>query len=235
MLASLSLTGCMFGASAPDFSQFEAGDERKQAFIQYFAPLIASVNHDIERHRSKVIKLQAHSESLGFFERRFIKSLSERYALSDFDARNVEDWESLLARVNVVPASLALAQAANESGWGTSRFAREGNNYFGQWCFSPGCGLVPRNRGSGKTHEVASFSSAIDSVRGYMHNLNTSDSYEKLRAIRARATASDNPVTGTSLAAGLLSYSERGQEYVRDIKSMIRVNDLEKYDLPAKT
>lgn len=223
----------MFGTSAPDFSQYEAGDERKQAFIEHFVPLIASVNGDIEKHRRKVVKLRAHSESLGFFERRFIKGLSKRYDLPDFDARSAEDWESLLERVNVVPASLALAQAANESGWGTSRFAREGNNYFGQWCFSPGCGLVPRNRGSGKTHEVATFSSALDSVQAYMHNLNTGDSYEDLRSIRSQETVQDDPVTGTALAAGLLSYSERGQEYVRDIRGMIRVNELEKYDRSA--
>jgi len=126
--------------------------------------------------------------------------------------------------------SLALAQAANESAWGTSRFAREGNNYFGQWCFEPGCGLVPENRASGKTHEVARFSSPAESVKAYIENLNSNSAYEALRSQRAKQGESSSPIGGMALSNGLLNYSERGQDYVHDIQGLIQNNQLEKYD-----
>ena len=84
---------------------------------------------------------------------------ADEYGMKDFDVANDVSWPLLLNRVDVIPPSLALAQGANESAWGTSRFSKEGNNYFGQWCFKLGCGLVPRQRDSGAQHEVAKFDS----------------------------------------------------------------------------
>lgn len=147
-----------------------------------------------------------------------------------FDEKNTKHWNELLKRINTVPSSLALAQSANESAWGTSRFAQEGNNYFGQWCFQPGCGLVPKSRTAGKTHEVEKFSSAADSVKAYIDNLNRNSAYEKLRSLRAQRAEKNGSFSGTELAPGLLKYSERGKEYVLEIQSMIRINKLEQYD-----
>jgi Bax protein len=130
----------------------------------------------------------------------------------------------------VIPPSLVLAQAANESAWGTSRFARRGNNLFGQWCFSQGCGLVPRGRVEGASHEVASFSSPYRSVRSYIQNLNRHPTYQLLRDIRLKARNRDDIASGPSLAAGLLGYSERGEDYVEEIRNMIRHNNLDYYD-----
>ena len=140
------------------------------------------------------------------------------------------EWETLLRRVDVVPPSLALAQAANESAWGTSRFARDGNNYFGQWCFEQGCGLVPKRRDEGRAHEVATFSSPVESVERYMANLNTHDAYRPLRERREQLRESEAPITGIQLAAGLEKYSERGEEYIAELRSMIRFNNLGAYD-----
>ena len=127
----------------------------------------------------------------------------------------------------MIPNSLALVQAANESAWGTSRFARDANNYFGQWCFTRGCGLIPANRIEGAHHEVQRFSSPKESVASYLNNLNTHNAYAQLRSIRSNAVKNGEPITGYLLAAGLGKYSERGEAYIEEIRTMIRVNHLE--------
>ena len=134
--------------------------------------------------------------------------------------------DELLVRVDIIPVSLALAQAANESAWGTSRFAREGNNIFGQWCFDEGCGLVPGQRADDASHEVRSFSSVEASVRAYFRNLNTNPTYEYLRELRAQMRMKGKPLDSRALAQGLLRYSERGHVYISELYDIIRVNDL---------
>ena len=126
--------------------------------------------------------------------------------------------------------SLVLAQAANESGWGTSRFAGEGNALFGQWSFG-GSGMLPEaQRESLGDYRVAAFESPLLSVIAYMRNLNTHRSYARLRALRAAARVAGDTPRGMELAAGLDRYSERGQEYVDEIRSMIEYNGLEDTD-----
>jgi Bax protein len=129
-----------------------------------------------------------------------------------------------MKRVDTVPLELVLSQAANESAWGTSRFARKANNLFGQWCFSKGCGLVPARRNAGSTHEVAAFKSPQLSVRSYLRNLNTGRVYKDLRNIRAAKRAEGKQATAYEIAAGLSKYSERGQAYVKEIRAMIKYN-----------
>lgn len=229
-LIGLVLLIWLLSPSSPNFSKFAAGDERKQAFISYFVPLIKAKNTEILKDRATAIALRNNSTTLGFFDRRSAHSLAEDYAIREFDEGNTQHWNELLNRVNTVPPSLALAQAANESAWGTSRFAQEGNNYFGQWCFQPGCGLIPKSRTAGKTHEVAKFSSPAQSVQAYIDNLNRNSAYESLRSLRAQRAEKSGSYSGIELANGLLKYSERGQDYVIEIQSMIRINQLEQYD-----
>lgn len=138
--------------------------------------------------------------------------------------------KELMRRVDVIPTSLVLAQAANESGWGTSRFAREGNNIFGQWCFDEGCGLVPNARGEDASHEVRAFASVDAAVRAYFRNLNTHPSYEDLRTLRASMRMQGLPLNSMVLARGLTRYSERGMDYVEELQDMIRINDLRERD-----
>lgn len=138
--------------------------------------------------------------------------------------------KELMRRVDVIPTSLVLAQAANESGWGTSRFAREGNNIFGQWCFDEGCGLVPNQRGEDASHEVRAFASVDAAVRAYFRNLNTHPSYEDLRTLRASMRMQGLPLNSMVLARGLTRYSERGMDYVEELQDMIRINDLRERD-----
>jgi Bax protein len=132
----------------------------------------------------------------------------------------------LLHRVDILPPSLVLAQAATESGWGTSRFAREGNNLFGQRTYRPGNGIVPANRPDGETHEVKRFGTLFESVRSYMRNLNTHLAYRELRDLRAQLRRSGRPLSGALLADGLNAYSTRSSDYITDVRAIIRANDL---------
>jgi Bax protein len=130
----------------------------------------------------------------------------------------------LIRRVDSIPEALILVQAANESGWGASRFAQQGYNFFGLWCFKKGCGFVPRQRDDDAKHEVAKFTDLSHAVMTYMRNLNRHYAYKDLRMIRENLRQDGKPVTARALASGLLSYSERGQEYINELKSMLRVN-----------
>ena len=106
----------------------------------------------------------------------------------------------------------------------------QGNNLFGQWCYKAGCGIVPKRRGEGQVHEVASFESVDAAVASYLRNINKHRAYAELRAARAALRAANQPVTGNALANHLLRYSERGMDYVKEIQSMIRINKLAALD-----
>jgi uncharacterized FlgJ-related protein len=134
--------------------------------------------------------------------------------------------DAALYRLDVIPAGLVLGQAAYESGYGTSRFAAEGNALFGQWTYG-GKGLVPEQQRSNLgDHRIAAFDWPFDSVRGYFINLSSHPAYEAFRRLRAELKAAGKPVTSMALADGLIRYSERGQEYVDTLKGIMRVNKL---------
>ena len=135
----------------------------------------------------------------------------------------------VLSRVNTIPASLVLAQSANESAWGTARFAKNGNNYFGIWCWTRNCGLVPQRREEGARHEVASFDSIEMSITYYLLTLNSHPAYDALRDIRNELKTRELPVKGWDLAAGLIAYSERREAYVDEIRTIIEVNELHRF------
>jgi uncharacterized FlgJ-related protein len=146
----------------------------------------------------------------------------------------IEDWRQVISealyRLDIIPAGLALGQAAIESGYGTSRFAVEGNALFGQWTFD-GTGIAPLQQRKEKgDHRIAAFEWPFDSVRGYFLNLSSHPAYEDFRRIRAELKAAGKPPTSLALADGLLRYSERGQEYVDELKSMIRTNQFDLAD-----
>ncbi len=215
--------------SAPAFADYPAGEARKAVFLDYFAPLVAAQNAEILEQREQILEWRDNGVT-GWWQSRALAAIAGNYYMEDFDTSADEDWSELLRRVDAVPVSLALAQAATESGWGTSRFATDANNYFGELCFEAGCGLVPENRGSGATYEIASFASPAASVENYLRNLNRHRAYAALRDIRARARAAGERVTGIALAAGLENYSTRGRKYVEELRAMIRVNSLHTYN-----
>lgn len=154
-------------------------------------------------------------ERLSNKEKIFIQTITEKY--------RTEKSIELLDRVDVLPVSLVLAQGAFESFWGTSRFAREGNNLFGMWTWGEQ-GIIPARREAGKTHKLAIYDSILEAVRKFVLTLNRLSAYEDLRKIR------QNTMDSMTIADGLFYYSERGNDYIADIKTIIRHNDLTKYD-----
>ncbi len=187
-------------------------------------PFVNMENASLLRDRERLLALRSEpADRLSSEDRQWIENMAKSYR-SDSPFVDVKAWAHLLERVDTIPYSLVLAQSANESAWGTSRFARKGNNFFGQWCFTKGCGIVPSRRDAGSRHEVAIFKSARFSVRAYLKNINTGRVYAGLRKIRAKQRTDGVPLDATALAGGLLKYSERGKAYVKEIRSMIRTN-----------
>ncbi len=215
----------------PDFTSFTDVKDKKHAFFDYMYFYIAKVNLEVLDRRLKLEEILGKSPSnITEQDRAFVSEMSELY-LRDHDSSDTLASAKILQEyIRVIPPSLALAQAANESAWGTSRFATEANNYFGQWCFNKGCGLVPTQRIDGKAHEVRKFDSPEDSVRSYIRNINTHYTYDELRDIREELYQENKLITGIDLAEGLKGYSERGEEYVAELQSMIRFNELTRFD-----
>lgn len=208
--------------TAPDFKAISDVKEKKKVFFEYFHQLSEIENTKVLADRDVLLKFTEDNQLTSR-----VSSLLNKYKLSEKEADLTLEIEK---RVNTVPASLLMAQAANESAWGTSRFALQGNNYFGQWCFEAGCGLVPQKRSKGLKHEVAKFNSAQESVAAYINNINRNNAYKSLRDIRYTLNKDGKKVTGYQLASGLMKYSERGEEYVKEIRSMIKGNSLSSYD-----
>lgn len=210
----------------PDFSAIENIDEKKRAFFQYLRPAVEYHNQLILRERSLLQAIRQKmmaGEPLTKLHKRKLEQLARKYKL-DTVPSDVEGISRLMRRVDIVPVELVLAQAANESAWGTSRFATEGFNFFGMWCFKRGCGFVPSARQSGAIHEVAKFRDLSHAVSAYLQNINSHYAYSELRAIRASLRRNQQPVAAERLVDGLMSYSERGQDYIDELLQMIRIN-----------
>ena len=209
-----------------NFLDYPAGQERKQAFFNYLKPFVEEKNRSLISDRNKLIRLSQKAK-LNIREQRWLKHINQHYNNDAFDVNDDSHWAELLEKIDVIPAALALAQGAKESGWGTSRFAQQANNYFGQWCYKAGCGLIPNNRNHNSKHEVAKYESAKESVATYINNLNNHPAYKKLRDIREQLRKANKSISGHQLANGLQHYSERGQIYVEEIQALIRNNELE--------
>lgn len=227
-LASLPPLPSWANGALPDFSRFQDTTEKKAAFFSFLYPRIVLANSRILIERD-YLKGLADKDTLTSQEHSWLTWQSERLRV-DAEPGSDQQFALLSKRLDVVPPSLILAQAANESAWGTSRFATEGNNLFGQWCFSAGCGLVPQSRKDGASHEVETFSSPYLSVEAYIENLNRHPTYQLLRDIRLQDRRNNTPLSGLELAQGLLGYSERGEDYIKEIRAMIHYNNLEFYD-----
>lgn len=215
---------------APDFASFAAGQQRKTVFFEYFEPIVSAENALILEQRARVLSLFRQRTALNRSQFKEVVRLADHYQVDEFNPDIEQNWITLLRRIDVIPVSLALAQAANESAWGTSRFATQASNYFGHWCFVKGCGLIPKKRDTGKNHEVAKFDSPQESVQKYLLNLNTHYAYENLRIIREDLRTQDKAITGMALLPALLQYSERGQHYIDELKDMIKYNNLNLHD-----
>ena len=234
LLAAAMRPGPLFHRSLPDFSVIENGEQRKSAFFAFLHPYVVESNANVMAKRKQLRAIQRHSR-FGPLNRRhlyWLRATAGSVGLEFIPWRQptAEQLEELERRLDIIPASLALAQAALESGWGTSRFARKGNNLFGMWCYEPGCGIVPRKRPAGATYEVASYYSPRESFLAYINNLNAHPAYESLRLRREQSRLEGRSPNGLELADGLYRYSQEQWLYVDKVKSVIRKNNLTIYD-----
>ena len=197
--------------------------ERKARFVEILLPLILREN---ERLEARAIALEL---AIAKNDQEEIGRLKTLYRLSKFEGDDEALYDELRLRIAPIPPSLALAQAAVESGWGLSRFAEEGNALFGQWAWSADAGIKPRDASNSRA-VIRSFSTLYGSVVAYMHNLNTHFAYAPLRERRQQLTASGAKVTGFILAEHLAPYAETGEKYIFTLKSMIRQNRFDHYE-----
>lgn len=210
------LTSLFSPSNTPSFDEIKDIKQMKITFFNYLLPVVEEENNKIKAARLFIKNDQ--------FSKLQMKKLAKKYHLKHADKK------LLLDMVDTIPASLVLAQAAIESNWGRSRFAKRWNNYFGIWCFSKGCGIVPENRNKGAKHEVMSFASTNKSVEYYLLNLNRNHHYKLLRQIRAHKRKHNLKLTGKSLSEGLNKYSATGYEYIELIQSIIKQNNLIRFD-----
>lgn len=209
----------------PDFAAINDITERKKNFFAYLLPAIHEENQRIETQRVHLRVIQEKlrlGKTLTNREKKWLDEMAEFYRVEETQRKS--QVTALLRRADIIPDTLILIQAANESGWGTSRFATEALNFFGQWCWTQGCGLVPTARPDGQVYEVRTFESMEASVVSYIRNLNTHFAYSDLRGIRADLRNNNDDISSTELTQGLLSYSERGEDYIKELNQMIRVN-----------
>lgn len=211
-----------------DMDKLSLAQKRKISFIKFMLPLIFDVNEVIKKERRRISLLHnlfSKGQKLTSEDKAWLSNMADRYGLETID------FNRLLKRVDTVPPSLAIAQAAEESGWGTSRFVREGNALFGQRAYSSQSkGIVPKERPVGTKFRVRAFNNLRDSVIAYVHNLNTHFAYSDFRKTRATLRADFGHVNGYDLAGSLIRYSERGKDYIKSIRSIMRYNALQIFD-----
>lgn len=211
-----------------DLASIETVDRRKAAFAQALLPLILIVDETIAGQRRELVRLrdlQAAGLPLTDRQDAWLTDLAHQYAVAD---RSID---KLLLKVDIIPPSLALAQAIEESGWGTSYFARTGNALFGQRAWGDAApGLAPDVQRPGDNFKVRSFPWVLDAVRAYIQNLNSHPAYAELRRVRAQIRSRGETPDGYTLAGALTSYSERGADYINTIRFLMRENDLAAFD-----
>ena len=217
----------IFSSLPKDFMDINSVSERKNLFINTLLPIAFIENLKILDDRKRILDWWSQSNG-ETYQREFwpswLYNVSDKY---DYEGSNIGE---LLMRVDIVPLSLALAQAAIESGWGTSRYLREGNALYGQYTFDKSLGLKPQDRDRGKDFYVRKFINLSDSTRSYLKNINTHNAYVKFRQERGTLRMNGDTLTGLSLSRFLDNYSERRSAYVADIKTIIETNNFMKFD-----
>ena len=205
-----------------EIKMIENTKKRKEFFIQIVLPLVLKENNNIRLDRKRLFSLinKSHNSEL---EKKWLQKKYKQYGV------NSKDLSTLKVRMDEVPVSLAIAQAAKETGWGTSRFAQEGNALFGQWTWS-GEGIRPSKAQGDTTHKVMKFKVLQASVKAYYRNLNTHSSYRDFRSKRAELRDEKKELDSLILSEYLDKYAETGKEYVKILNQIIRQNKLTDFD-----
>ena len=197
-------------------------NQKRELFIKILLPLILHENEKIVEDREKLFKILSKSFNTQG-EKVWLKRRFKEYKIDD------KDLAELKERMDIVPVSIALAQAANESGWGTSRFALEGNALFGQWTWSKK-GISPKNKDPDQTHKILQFQILKASVRAYKNNLNTHNAYKEFREVRAQLRQENKQIIGLDLTEYIKNYAAIGEKYVAIIEDIIERNSLTDFD-----
>ena len=205
-----------------EIKQIESTKKKKEFFIQIVLPLILEENYLIRLDRKRLFVILNKNNNTKS-ERKWLKNKFKQYGVVN------RDFTTLKIRMDEIPASLAIAQAAKETGWGTSRFALEGNALFGQWTWN-GEGIKPASADSGATHKIMKFKILQASVRAYQRNLNTHSSYKEFREARAIQRDNDGKLNSLELVKYLDKYAETGKEYIVVLKKIIEQNSLTDFD-----
>ena len=217
----------IFSSWPNDFLNIKSVNKRKKLFINTLLPIIFVENRKILEDRKRILDWwnQSGGEVVSReFWPNWLFELSEKYNYTESSIGR------LLIRVDIVPLSLALSQAAIESGWGSSRYMNEGNAIFGQYTYDSENGIKPRERANGKKFFVKKFSTLSESVRSYLKNINTHSAYEDFRQERRKLRMNGESLSGNVLVNYLKNYSERNQAYVDDLKLLIETNNFMKFD-----
>jgi len=213
-------------------SKREQSGDKKSRFFARIVPIVRAENSEISRERERMVALFERVESersVASSDRDWLQRLAKRYRVKGNPLELESARSELVLKVDTIPVELALAQAANESAWGESRFAKEALNLFGVWTYDPTKGLVPKQRSEGKQHLVRKYESFDESIRHYLNLLNSHSAYAPLREIRAEHRAEGREPAGLVLAEGLERYSAKGKRYVEIIRSIISSNELERF------
>ena len=205
-----------------EIKMIENVKKRKEFFIQIVLPLILQENNNIRLDRKRLFSIINKSNNT-LLEKKWLDKKYKQYGIPS------KDLSTLKVRMDEIPVSLALAQAAKETGWGTSRFAQEGNALFGQWTWS-GEGLKPKEADQSKGHKVMKFNVLQASVRAYQRNLNTHRSYQNFRLARAELRDREKPLDSIVLSQFLKNYAETGKKYVEVLQKIILQNNLKDFD-----
>jgi Bax protein len=216
----------------PDFPQVENMAQKKALFLRALLPLVLIENQKLRNQRQIILRMLTRPKSVpqpGSLVEQALDRLTRRYRVEQ-DNSMKKGLAKLLIRLDEIPPSLVLAQAVIESGWGSSRFALQGNSLFGEWTYHAEQGLAPRDRDADKSHFVRVFPDIYSSMRSYMNNLNTGKAYLSFRIMRAEMRRKQQPLRSLDLAIGLNKYSAKGREYVDYVRKVILVNDLRNVD-----
>ncbi len=205
-----------------EMKTIENSGKRKNLFIKIILPLVLEENNRIIVDRKKLFTILNKNKN----SKDEIKWLNQKF--KQYGVVN-KDLATLKVRMDIIPVSLAIAQAAKETGWGTSRFAIEGNALFGQWTWS-GEGIKPAGADTNATYKVMKFNVLKASVRAYQRNLNTHSSYKKFRFIRAQLRDDNKKLDSLKLAEYLDNYAQTGTEYTKVLKQIIQQNQLKDFD-----
>ncbi len=205
-----------------EMKKIESTKKRKSLFIKIILPLVLEENTRIRLDRKKLFSILNKNKNSDI-EKKWLNQKFKEYGVLN------KDLSTLKVRMDIVPASLAIAQAAKETGWGTSRFAIEGNALFGQWTWTNE-GIKPAGADNDDTHKVMKFKILKSSVRAYQKNLNTHSSYREFRMARAELRDNNVDLDSLILANYLDKYAETGKEYVKILKKIIDQNNLRDFD-----